>query len=78
LVIRGESILRDVLIRVDPAYLDRALQRWNAVHGVADESLAIDDKTLCNAIDEDGHHTHVLSTIGHKTPTCYTQSVRCR
>ncbi len=76
----SESIIRDVLIRVDPEHLDRALQRWNALHGEADESLAIDGKTMCNAIDKDGHQTHILSAVGHHTHTCYAQkkSVLCR
>ena len=31
-VVPSESIIRDVLIRVDPLHLDRALQRWNEVY----------------------------------------------
>lgn len=75
----SEGILRDVLIRVDPAELDAALQCWNAQYGAVDESLAIDGKTLCNAIDDDGRQTHIISAIGHYTKQCYTQkkSVRC-
>ena len=69
----SEYIFRDVLIRVDPAHLDSALQRWNATHGEDDESLAIDGKTMCNAIDEDGHQTHILSAVGHQTRICYAQ-----
>ena len=78
--IPSESIIRDVLIRVDPEHLGRALQRWNALHAEADESLAIDGKTMCNAIDKDGHQTHILSAVGHHTHTCYAQkkSVLCR
>jgi len=41
-------IIRDVLIRVDPVHLDRALQRWNQTYAQQDESLAIDGKTMCN------------------------------
>jgi hypothetical protein len=76
----SESIIRDVLIRVDPDHLDHALQRWNAAHGEADESLAIDGKTMCNAIDKAGRQTHILSAVGHQTHTCYTQKKwgRCR
>ncbi len=76
----SESIIRDVLVRVDPAYLDRALQCWNGAFGEADESLAIDGKTMCNAIDEAGRQTHILSAIGHQTHSCYTQkkSAPCR
>lgn len=69
----SESILRDVLIRVDPVELDQAFQRWNAQHGALDESLAIDGKTLCNAIDDHDRQTHVMSVIGHHTKQCYTQ-----
>ncbi len=75
-----EFIIRDVLIRVDPVALDRALQRWNAAYGRDDESLAIDGKTMCNAIDEEGHRTHVMGVVGHQTKICYTQkkSAPCR
>ena len=65
--------IRDVLIRVDPVYLDRALQRWNQAYGQEDESLAIDGKTMCNAIDDQGHQTHIMSAVGHQTKACYTQ-----
>jgi hypothetical protein len=71
-VVPSEYILRDVLIRVDPAHLDRALQRWNEVHARQDETLAIDGKTLCNALDAQGHPTHVMSVVGHQSQICYT------
>ncbi len=45
-IVPSESILRDVLIRVDPVELDQALQQWNARYGSLDESLAIDGKTI--------------------------------
>lgn len=69
----SESIIRDVLIRVDPVHLDGALQRWNAAYGEADDSLAIDGKTMCNAIDGAGRQTHVMGVVGHQSKTCYTQ-----
>ena len=52
----------------------------NAMHGEADPSLAIDGKTMCNALDDQGRQTHVMSVVGHHTKTCYTQkkSVPCR
>ena len=79
-LVPSESIIRDVLIRVDPAHLNRALQRWNETYARQDESLAIDGKTMCNAMDEQGHQTHILSVVGHQTKHCYTQkkSVPCR
>jgi hypothetical protein len=64
---------RDLLIRVDPDHLDRALQAWNETHGAKDESLAIDGKTMRHAIDDQGRQVHVMSVIGHQTKTCYTQ-----
>lgn len=72
-LVPSEYIIRDVLIRVNPVHIDRALQRWNQVYGQQDESLAIDGKTLCNAINEQGYQTHVMSVVGHQTKTCYTQ-----
>jgi hypothetical protein len=65
--------IRDVLTRVDPALLDTALQQWNAQFALADEGLAIDGKTMCNAIDDQGRQTHILSMVGHQTQACYTQ-----
>jgi hypothetical protein len=61
---------REVLISVDPVALDQALQRWN---GHVDEGLAIDGKTLCNAIDAQGRQTPILGVVGHQSQVCYTQ-----
>jgi len=72
-VVPSLSIIRNVLIRVDPTHLDRALQRWNEVYAEKDEGLAIDGKTMCNAIDDEGYQTHVMSVIGHQTKVCNTQ-----
>jgi hypothetical protein len=65
--------IRDVLTRVAPNDLDRALQGWNAQMAEADEGLAIDGKTMCNAIDAQDRQTHILGVVGHQTQTCYTQ-----
>ena len=72
-VVPSEYVLRDVLIRVTPADLDGALQRWNERYGAGDETLAIDGKTMRNAIDDEGEQTHVMSVVGHQTKICYTQ-----
>ena len=72
-VVPSESIIRNVMIRVAPTALDRALQRWNQAYGQQDTILAIDGKTMCNALDQKGHQTHVMSVVGHHTKTCYTQ-----
>jgi hypothetical protein len=75
----SESIIRDVLIRIDPLQLDKALQKWNALYGQEDQSLAVDGKTMRNAIDEQGQQTHIMSVVGHESAQCYTQkkSVHC-
>jgi len=72
-VVPSEYVLRDCLTRVDPKSLDNAMQEWSIVHGKQDESIAIDGKTMKNAIDEQGHQTHIMSAIGHETKECYTQ-----
>jgi hypothetical protein len=72
-LVPSESLIRNVLIRVDPMHLDRALQRWNQTYAEEDETLAIDGKTMCNAIDDQGHRTHILSVVGHQSKNCYTQ-----
>jgi hypothetical protein len=69
----SEYVIRDLLIRIHPPDLDRALQQWNDAQGRKDESLAIDGKTMCNALDDQGYQTHVMSVVGHETKTCYTQ-----
>ena len=72
-IIPSLSIIRDVLIRVDPVHLDRALQRWNQAYAQKDTSLAMDGKTMSNAIDDQGYQTHIMSAIGHHSKSCYTQ-----
>ena len=72
-IIPSKSIIRNCLIRVDPVHLDRALQRWNQTYAQEDENLALDGKTMRNAIDAQGYQTHVLSVVGHQSKNCYTQ-----
>ena len=66
-IIPSESTIRNVLMRVDPEELDLSLQRWNEEYGSVDESLAIDGKTMCNAIDESGRQIHIMSAVGHQS-----------
>jgi hypothetical protein len=72
-IVPSEYIIRDILVRVDPVELDRALQRWNQIYAKQDESLAIDGKTMRNALDEQGYQTHIMSVVGHQTKHCYAQ-----
>ncbi len=72
-LVPSEYVIRDLLVRINPEHLDRALQRWYAAHGESDDSLAIDGKTMCNAIDDKGQQAHIMSVVGHQTKSCYTQ-----
>jgi hypothetical protein len=72
-VVPSESIIRDVLVRVAPEALNHSLQRWNQVYGQKDSTLAIDGKTMCNALDCQDRQTHIMSVVGHHSKTCYTQ-----
>ena len=49
----SEFVIRDVLVRVGPDQLDRALQRFHAAGGDAADAIAIDGKTMRNAIYTD-------------------------
>jgi hypothetical protein len=69
----SRTVIREVLMRVDPAHLDRALRAWNVQFAATDEGLAIDGKTMCNAIDDEGRQTHILGVVGHQSLTCHTQ-----
>ncbi len=71
--IPSESTIRKILIRVDPVELDRALQLWNAQYGAIDQSLAIDGKTMRNAIDDTGRQIHIMGVVGHQSKQSYTQ-----
>jgi hypothetical protein len=72
-IVPSLNTIRDALTRVDPVHIDRAIQQWNQKYGQNDNALAIDGKTMCNAIDEQGHQAHIMSAIGHQTKACYTQ-----
>lgn len=72
-VVPSEFVIRNVLIRVDPAHLDQALHHCSKGNGEENEEIAIDGKTMCNAIDEGGKQTHIMSAVGHRSKICYTQ-----
>ena len=72
-IVPSLNTIRDCLMRVNPEHIDRAIQQWNEKYAENDTALAIDGKTMCNALDEQGHQTHIMSAIGHQTKTCYAQ-----
>jgi len=67
------SIIRDVLVRVEPEELESAFRCWNKAYAQDDHSLAIDGKVMCNALDESGRQTQIMSAVGHNTGICYAQ-----
>ncbi|MES9880865.1 MAG: transposase family protein [Sedimenticola sp.] len=69
----SRSVIRNILISVNPEQLDSALNAWNAQYSSMDDSLAIDGKTMCKAIDKEGRQTHIMSAIGHQSGQCYAQ-----
>jgi len=49
------------MTRIEPGALDLALNTWNQAWGVQHEALAMDGKTMKNALDEAGRQTHIMS-----------------
>jgi Domain of unknown function (DUF4338)/DDE_Tnp_1-associated len=78
-LVPSEFVIRDCLVRIESGALDRALTAWNQAWGAQDAALAMDGKTMKNALDEAGRQTHIMSLVGHDSATCYAQkkSVAC-
>jgi hypothetical protein len=78
-VVPSEFVIRDCLVRIEPGTLDLALNTWNQAWGTQDEALAMDGKTMKNALDDAGRQTHIMSVVGHESKQCYAQkkSERC-
>ena len=72
-LVPSRTVIREVLTRVDPDALERRPATLERCSTADDEALAIDGKTMCNAIDADGRQTHILGVVGHQSQTCYTQ-----
>lgn len=69
----SEFVIRDCLVRIEPGALDRALTQWCQSWGVEETALALDGKTMKNAVDEHGRQTYILSVIGHDSRHCHAQ-----
>ena len=72
-VVPSEFVIRDCLVRIEPDALDQAISIWSQKWEKDELALAIDGKTMKNAIDADGNQTHIMSVIGHDSNHCYTQ-----
>ena len=71
--VASEYVIRDCLVRIEPGALDQALNEWNQAWGAQDEALAMDGKTMKNAVDEEGRQTHIMSVVGHESKRSYAQ-----
>jgi hypothetical protein len=84
-VVESDSVLNEIYSVVGASKTLLAASRqactncWPLLsnHGIF--VAAVDGKTMCNAIDDEGHQTHVMSAVGHQSAVCYTQkkSVLC-
>ena len=50
-----------------------ALNAWNSAWGKQDKAMALDGKTMKNAIDEAGQQAHIMSVVGHESKICHAQ-----
>jgi hypothetical protein len=66
-------VIRDCLVRIDPDALDQEITQWCQTWGIVDEALALDGKTMKNAVDESGRQTHILSVVGHDSRSSYAK-----
>jgi hypothetical protein len=69
----SEFVIRDCLVRIEPGALDQALNAWNQAWGAHDDALAMDGKTMKNAVDAAGQQTHIMSVVGHDSKICHAQ-----
>ena len=72
-VVPSEFVIRDCLVRIEPDALDQAISTWSQKWKKDELALAIDGKTMKNAIDADGNQAHIMRVIGHDSNHCYTQ-----
>lgn len=71
-VVPSEFVIRDCLVRIEPDALDQAISSWSRKWERDESALAIDGKTMKNAIADDGSQTHIMSVIGHDSNLCHT------
>jgi len=74
-----QDCFRDLLMKLDPAVLERVLSRWIA-EGLAIElteddlsAVSIDGKTLCGTLRSHQRAVHLLAAVDHKTGCVLSQ-----
>ena len=56
--------------------LQEAVNKFCDHHfGVADEALAMDDKTRCGSVSEDGRQVQMINVVGHQSKRCFSKKV---
>ena len=77
---RANLLFATAWYALNRACWNQALNAWSQSWGSPDEALAMDGKTMKNALDQAGHQSHIMSVIGHDSKRCYAQkkSARCR
>ena len=75
-----KDAFRDLLIKLDPAELDRGLQRWVVTDlGLPDETqtlvgISIDGKCLCATLRPYAKAVHLLAAVDHQTGSVLSQT----
>jgi predicted transposase YbfD/YdcC len=74
-----KDAFRDLLIKLDPAELDRVVRQWVALDlGLSDETetlrgLSIDGKSLCATLRPYARAVHLLAAVDHQTGCVLSQ-----
>ena len=69
--------IRNIMIKVDPDQLARATARFCREHGWDQGAgIAVDGKTICGAVDDEGRQTHVLGASTHGASAPLAQKKR--
>ena len=75
-----KEAFRDLLIKLDPAELDRVLQQWVVTDlGLPDETktlvgISIDGKCLCVTVSPSAKAVHLLAAVDHQTGYVLSQT----
>ena len=75
------TVIRNAITEVSPEALQEAVNTFCDQHfGLANETLAIDGKTLRGSLNEDDKQVQVINVVGHKSSRCYSKkkSASCR
>jgi hypothetical protein len=72
-IVPSESTIRNVLIRVDADEVDKRLGHWILRQADTNSPIAIDGKTMCGAVGDNGRRVHIISAVLHNEGICITQ-----